>query len=125
VPILLGTDYIVAGADVHRELALLVEAGLPPAAALHAATVAPAAYAGLSDQYGAVARGRVADLLLLDANPLDDIGNTRRIAAVLFQGRLYDRAALARIDAHARRQARSWAVACKILWRFLRHPVSY
>jgi imidazolonepropionase-like amidohydrolase len=125
VPILLGTDYLVAGADVHRELALLVEAGLPPAAALRAATVAPATYAGLGDQYGAVARGRVADLLLLDANPLEDIRNTRRIAAVLFQGRLYDRAALARIDAHVRRQARSWAVACKILWRFLRHPVSY
>jgi hypothetical protein len=67
----------------------------------------------------------VADLLLLDANPLEDIRHTRRIAAVLFQGHLYDRAALARIDAHVRRQARSWAVACKILWRFLRHPVSY
>ena len=125
VPLMLGTDYIVAGADVHRELALLVEAGLSPAAALHAATVAPATYAGLGGQYGAVARGRVADLLLLDANPLEDIRNTRRIAAVVFRGRLYDRAALARIDAHVLRQARSWAVACKIVWRFLRRPVSY
>ena len=125
VPLLLGTDYIVAGADVHRELALLVEAGLSPAAALHAATVAPATYAGLDDQYGAVAPGRVADLLLLDANPLEDIRHTRHISAVLFGGNLYDQRALARIDAHVRRQARSGAVACKILWRFIKHPVSY
>jgi hypothetical protein len=125
VPLLLGTDYIVAGADVHRELALLVEAGLPPAAALHAATVAPAAYAGLAGRHGAVAAGHAADLLLLDANPLDDVRHTRRIAAVLFAGNLYDRAALARIDAHVRAQARSWTVACKILWRFVRQPASY
>jgi imidazolonepropionase-like amidohydrolase len=125
VPILLGTDYIVAGADVHRELEQLVAAGLSPAAALHAATIAPAAYAGLAHEYGAVQRGRTADLLLLDANPLDDVRHTRRIAAVLFRGNLYDQAALERIDAHVRRQARSWAVGCKILWRFLKQPVSY
>jgi imidazolonepropionase-like amidohydrolase len=125
VPLLLGTDYIVGGADVHRELALLVEAGLSPAEALHAATVAPATYAGLAHRYGAVTPGRVADLLLLDANPLEDIRHTRHISAVLFAGNLYDQAALARIDAHVRRQARSWAVACKILWRFIKHPVSY
>ena len=125
VPILVGTDYVAAGADVHRELELLVAAGLSPAAALHAATIAPARYAGLEDRYGAVTVGRVADLLLLDANPLDDVRATRRIAAVLFGGALYDRAALAGIDAHVRRQARSWAVGCKILWRFVRRPVGY
>lgn len=125
VPLLLGTDYIVAGADVHRELELLVAAGLSPAEALHAATVAPAAYMGLAHQYGAVEPGRAADLLLLDANPLADIRSTRRIAAVLFRGNLYDGAALERIDAHVRRQARSWAVGCKIVWRFIKRPVSY
>ena len=125
VPLLLGTDYIVAGADAHRELEQLVSAGLSPAEALHAATIAPAAYAGLADEYGAVAEGRVADLLLVDANPLQDVRNTRRIAAVLFQGNLYDGAALERIDAHVRRQARSWSVGCKILWRFIRQPAAY
>ena len=125
VPLLLGTDYIVAGADVHRELELLVMAGLSPAEALHAATAAPATYAGLAGRHGAVEAGHAADLVLLDANPLADIRHTRRIAAVVFGGNLYDRAALARIDAHVRRQARSWAVACKILWRFLRQPASY
>jgi imidazolonepropionase-like amidohydrolase len=125
VPLLLGTDYIVAGADVHRELELLVLAGLSPAQALHAATVAPAAYAGLAGRRGAVAVGQAADLVLLDANPLADVRHTRRIAAVVFAGHLYDGAALARIDAHVRSQARSWSVACKILWRFLRQPASY
>jgi hypothetical protein len=67
----------------------------------------------------------VADLLLLDADPLVDVRSTRRIAAVVFGGNLYDRAALDRIDAHVRRQARSWTVACKILWRFLKRPVDY
>ena len=125
VPMLLGTDYIVAGADVHRELEQLVAAGLSPAEALHAATVAPAAYVGRSNEYGAVAPGRAADLLLVDANPLEDIRNTRRIAAVVFGGNLYDRAALERVDAHVRRQARSWAVGCKIVWRFIKRPVGY
>jgi imidazolonepropionase-like amidohydrolase len=125
VPLLLGTDYIVAGADVHRELELLVTAGLSRAEALHAATVAPAAYAGLAGRHGAVEVGHAADLVLLDANPLADIRRTRRIAAVIYAGNLYDRAALARIDAHVRRQARSWAVGCKIVWRFVKRPVSY
>ena len=125
VNILVGTDYIVAGADVHRELEQLVLAGLTPAEALHAATLAPAEYFGLEDRQGRVAVGKTADLLLLDANPLADIRHTQRIAAVLFNGNLYDRAALDRISKHVERQASSWPVACKILWRFLRSPASY
>jgi imidazolonepropionase-like amidohydrolase len=125
VPLLLGTDYLVPGADAHRELEQLVQAGLSPAQALHAATVAPATYMGRAHEHGAVARGHVADLLLLDADPLVDVRSTRRIAAVIHGGNLYDRAALARLDAHVLRQARSWSVGCKILWRFLRQPVDY
>ncbi len=125
VRILAGTDYIVAGADLHRELEQLVAAGLTPAEALHAATLAPAEYFGLEEQYGNVAPGMQADLLLLDANPLEDIRNTQRIAAVLFNGNLYDRVALDRIAAHVERQARSWSVACKITWRFILNPTSY
>jgi hypothetical protein len=66
-----------------------------------------------------------ADLLLLNANPLEDIRHTRRIEAVLFDGNLYDRAALDQISEHVQRQARSWTVACKILWRFAKNPVGY
>ena len=125
VKVLVGTDYIVAGVDVHRELEQLVLAGLAPADALYAATVAPADYFGLADQYGSVAPGKVADLLLLDANPLDDIRNTQRINAVVFNGNLYERQQLDRIAAHVQRRARSWSVACKILWRFIKNPVAY
>jgi imidazolonepropionase-like amidohydrolase len=125
VRILVGTDYIAAGVDVHRELEQLIAAGLSPSAALHAATLAPAEYFGLDTQYGSVTVGKTADLLLLEANPLDDIRNTRRIAAVVFNGDLYDRAALDRISDHVQREARSWSVACKILWRFIKSPASY
>ena len=125
VRILAGTDYIAAGVDLHRELEQLVLAGLTPADALYAATFAPAEFYALSDQYGTVAPGKVADLLLLEADPLQDIRNTQRIAAVIFNGNLYDRAALDRITAHVERRARSWTVACKILWRFIKNPVGY
>jgi imidazolonepropionase-like amidohydrolase len=125
VKVLAGTDYIVAGVDLHRELEQLVLAGLSPRDALLAATLAPAEYYRLSDSYGTVAAGKVADLLLLDGNPLEDIRNTQRIHAVVFNGNLYDRAALDEIRAHVERRARSWTIACKILWRFVKNPVSY
>jgi imidazolonepropionase-like amidohydrolase len=125
VKILAGTDYIVAGADLHRELEHLVAAGLTPPEALRTATLAPAEYFGLENQYGAVAAGKIADLLLLNANPLEDIRNTRQIEAVIFNGNLYDRSALDRISNHVERLARSWTVACKIIWRFIKNPVFY
>lgn len=125
VEVMVGTDYLVPGVDVHRELAMFVEAGLTPAQALRAATVVPARYAGRSDAYGTVADGKVADLVLLEADPLQDIRNTRRIRAVVFGGALYDREMLDRIDAHVARNARSWRIGAKIVWRFLRQPAAY
>ena len=68
---------------------------------------------------------KVADLLLLEADPLQDIRNTQQIRAVVFNGNLYDREALDTIEKHVLKRARSWSVACKILWRFIRNPVSY
>lgn len=125
VRILVGTDYIVAGADVHRELEQLVLAGLTPAEALDAATQSPADYFGLESEYGSVSEGKVADLILLNGNPLEDIRHTMRLEGVVFAGTLYDRADLDRISEHVQSQARSWTVACKILWRFMRNPVNY
>jgi hypothetical protein len=96
--ILAGTDtgdaYVVPGYALHDELSLLVEAGLAPSEALASATVQPARYFGIEDAYGTVERGRVASLVLLDGNPLDDIRNTRRIAAVIQKGRLLPRKCL-------------------------------
>ena len=98
VVVMLGTDggdtYSFFGSSAHDELALLVEAGLSPADALAAATIRPAEFVGLADEYGTVEVGRHADLVLLRADPLLDIENAREIDAVLLGGRLHDRAAL-------------------------------
>lgn len=125
VRLLAGSDYMIAGADLHRELEQLVLAGLTPLEALRTATVSPAEYYGLQDRFGSVEPGYTADLVLLNANPLEDIRNTLRIEAVILNGNVYDRAALDGILRHVRRQARSWSVAAKILWGFARNPVSY
>lgn len=87
-------DVPLAGLSVHEELEWLVAAGLTPAEALAAATAAPAQFFEEKNLAGSVAAGKRADLVLLDANPLVDIRNTRRIRAVFAAGRLYERAAL-------------------------------
>jgi imidazolonepropionase-like amidohydrolase len=98
VPLLAGTDtpnpYCFPGFSLHDELGLLVEAGLLPMEALQAATRNPARYLGRSKESGTVEARKIADLVLLDANPLEDIGNTRRIAAVVVGGKLLRRADL-------------------------------
>lgn len=98
VRVLLGTDagdtYVFPGSGAHDELGELVKAGLTPAEALAAGTIAGAEFLGRADEFGTVEPGKRADLLLLDANPLADIANVRRIHAVIFDGRVYDRAAL-------------------------------
>ena len=100
VTILAGTDagflnsFNYPGIGLHDELALLVKSGLTPQQALVASVVNGPSFLKAADHYGAVAAGRVADLLILDRNPLDDITATRAIRAVVVKGRLLDRAAL-------------------------------
>jgi hypothetical protein len=110
VPILAGSDALAAGVfpgfGLHDELEFLVEAGLPPADALRSATLEPARYLQATDSLGTVEAGKVADLVLLDANPLEDISNTRRIGAVITRGRLFDRQALDSLLARAAEAAR-------------------
>lgn len=92
VPIVVGTDTLVAGVipgfGLHDELEALANAGLPNSLILEAATRLPAQWLGVSDDRGSIAVGRRADLLLLDADPLADVANTRRIAAVIASGRV-------------------------------------
>lgn len=107
VELLAGTDtpnpYCFPGFSLHDELALLVEAGLTPMEALQAATRNPAKYLGLLDSLGTVEEHKIADLVLLGADPMEDIGNTRRIDAVVVGGRLISKselqAMLARVEA--------------------------
>jgi imidazolonepropionase-like amidohydrolase len=92
VPIGAGTDtpinYSLPGYALHSELEMLVRAGLPPLEAIRAATIRPAEFFGLGAQMGTIAPGMRADLVLLTADPLADISNTRRIEAVVTRGRL-------------------------------------
>ena len=124
VPILVGTDSGPAGLRYHDELALLVRAGLTPAAALRAATIDAARYSGLDAQFGTIESGKQADLVLLDANPLADITATRRIRAVAIAGRIYDREGLDRLLVFSRGQAARPDMPVKLLWGFARSGVA-
>ncbi len=98
VELLAGTDvlnpYCFPGFSLHDELTLLVEAGLSPMEALQAATLNPARYLNQDKDLGTVEKGKIADLVLLDASPLADIGNTRKIDAVVVGGKLHPKAEL-------------------------------
>jgi imidazolonepropionase-like amidohydrolase len=101
----LGNPYIFPGFSLHDELGLLVGSGLTPLEALQAATVGPAEFLRATDSLGTVEPGQVADLVLLDASPLDDIANVGRIAAVCAHGELLGRATLDKLLADVSAQA--------------------
>ena len=94
VGILAGTDcdgdtpFIVPGFSLHDELQTLVQAGLTPMEALQSATLRAAQFLKLEKTQGSLEKGKVADAVLLDANPLENIANTRRISAVILRGKL-------------------------------------
>lgn len=98
IPVLAGTDapapYVLPGFSLHEELALLVRAGLTPAQALRAATLTPAELLHVEKDRGSIAPGKYADLVVLDANPLEDIHNTTKIDLVYLRGTLLYRPAL-------------------------------
>jgi imidazolonepropionase-like amidohydrolase len=94
VPVVAGTDEGVPGHSVHREIELYVEAGFTPMEALQAATIASARAMRLDRELGTIERGKRADLVVLDANPLESIRNIRSIRWTVSDGRIYDAAAL-------------------------------
>jgi imidazolonepropionase-like amidohydrolase len=111
IPILAGTDagylnsFNYPGIGLHDELQRYVEAGLTPREALTSATITGPKFLGHAERYGAVAKGKVADILILDADPLQDIGATRKIRGVVLKGELLDRAALDRLLETAKAKA--------------------
>jgi imidazolonepropionase-like amidohydrolase len=96
VTILAGSDtgaenpLVYPGDSLHHELETLVDAGLTPLQALRAATIAPARWFGKADEFGTIAKGKAADFLILEADPLEGIANTRSIVAVVQQGVYFD-----------------------------------
>jgi imidazolonepropionase-like amidohydrolase len=102
VPFLAGTDtppgvYIFPGFSLHEELQRFVAAGFTPLEALQTATLNPAQFFGMQEQLGTIEKGKIADLVFLDANPLDDIRNTQKVGGVILNGRFYSRSDLQKI----------------------------
>ena len=103
VQFMAGTDmgiavsYVYPGFSLHDELALLVHAGFTPMEALQTATRNPAEFVGKADSMGTIEKGKIADIIVLDANPLEDITNTTKIDAVVLDGNLIPKQLLQRM----------------------------
>ena len=94
VPLLAGTDLgfaFVYPGDLGKELELLVDAGLSPAQALRTATLNPAIFLNKEMGLGVIAEGKLADIAILDGNPLEHIGNVKFVNTVIFNGKIYSK----------------------------------
>jgi imidazolonepropionase-like amidohydrolase len=109
IPLLVGSDsldpFVFPGESLHKELVELVRAGFTPSEALQAATRGAAQFLERDREFGSVETGKAADLVLLDASPLESIANTQRIAAVIRGGRYLERAELDKMLADAKTAA--------------------
>lgn len=127
VKILAGTDagdsYVFPGFGIHDELVEFVRAGLTPAEAIRSATHDAALFAGMDGSFGSIETGKTGDLLLLDANPLEDVRHTRRIRGLFLSGKYLDRADLDQLLAFAEQQAGSIRTNLHLLWDGLNSPL--
>lgn len=94
IPVYAGTDVVVPGHSVHRELELFVKAGFTPMEAIQAACIVPARAIKLDKHVGTIEKGKCADLILVDADPLESINNIRKLSSVIAKGRLFNSAEL-------------------------------
>jgi imidazolonepropionase-like amidohydrolase len=110
VPLMVGTDLMVPGIcpgyAVHEEMAIWQEAGIPPADVLRSATLVPAQFMGQGDRLGSISEGKSASMVLVRANPLDDVRNAQQIEGVFLRGHYFGRDDLDRLLAEARALAR-------------------
>ncbi len=127
VRVLAGTDttdtLVFTGSSLHDELQMMVDAGLAPIEALRSATSHAAEFVGVQSVHGSIAPGKVADLVLLDGDPLADIANTRRIAGVFFGGRYYDDGGLLALQEFVGEQAGGLRANLRLLWDLLASPL--
>lgn len=123
VKIMTGTDVgdmmVYPGFSLHDEMDRLVQAGLSPLDVLRAATIVPAGFYKADHMYGSIAVGKKADFIILNANPLADIANTKTIKALLYQGRYYDRAAIDNILAEVKFRASGLGLYLYAGWKIL------
>ena len=127
IRILAGTDagdtYVFPGFSIHDELVELVSAGLTPADALRSATIDAALFSGKETDFGSIDVGKVADMILLNADPLADIRNTQQIGGLFFNGQYFDRAALDGLLEFAEQQASSIRTNLHLLWDAVNSPI--
>lgn len=127
VKILVGTDtgdsYVFPGFGVHDEMAEFVRAGLSPQDVLRMATIDAAKFSRVDHKFGSIEVGKAADMMLLLANPYDDIHNTQKIDGVFFNGQFFDRRALDNLLDFAEQQAGSIRLNVRLLWDVLSSPL--
>lgn len=127
VKILIGTDtgdsYVFPGFDVHDEMAEYVKAGIAPQDVLRMATIDAAKFSRAATKFGSVEVGKEADMMLLAANPYDDIRNTQKIDGVFYNGQYFDRNALDKLLDFAEQQAGSIRLNIRLLWDVLSSPL--
>ena len=101
VPLMIGTDLmlpgIIPGYSTHEEMVIWQEAGIPPADILRSATIVPAQFMDLDDRLGSVSEGKTASMVLVRANPLEDINNAQQIESVFLRGQYFSREDLDRM----------------------------
>lgn len=118
-----GSPYTYSGFTLHDELDEMVDAGLSELQALRTATFNAATFSKLSQDYGSIKEGKKADFLLLDANPLENINNTKKINAIISNQMYYDRESLDKLLAFSEKQALSWHMNIKLLWDTISSPL--
>ena len=111
IPLMVGTDLmcpaLIPGYSVHEEMAIWQEAGIPAADVLRSATIVPARFMGLDKRLGTIAEGKTASMVLVKANPLDDIRNAEKIKGVFLRGRYFSRNDLDQLLEEAKRLAQN------------------
>ncbi len=127
VPIMAGTDvtdsYTFAGFSIHSELEDLKKSGLSNLKVLQSATIVPARYAGREALYGTVEEGKMADLVILSDNPLENIANTSSISAVVMNGIYYDSRKIQGLKEFTESIASSFHMNVKVIYSFVKSPL--
>jgi hypothetical protein len=127
VPIMTGTDvtdsYIFAGFSIHNELEDLTKSGLSNLKALQSATIVPAKYVGVDKDYGTIETGKIADLVILNRSPLDNITHSRTIYGVIMNGLYYDSNKIDELKEFTQSLASSFHINVKELYSLISSPL--